>query len=267
MKKLTLIILAAALATTAANADDYYFCFTGSNNHLNFAKIPGPGTHQGLDIVDSFPIGFNSSALTYDGEYWWTYYNQEIYCFDQNGDYVRSFPRPLPTYIDALAWDGQYLWIESYHDLYQRDIYGNIGPNGSIDIYDYLTYCCTIKDDRIIVGNDSGDGVDYCHLEVYDFSGNHLFTGLDEFGQGLHGETQCFGALAYHDGIVWVSYYYPAGDDYRIMGLPYVEGQEWIIETTIENDTVFDLAICDADFINIAESSRRHKSRRSYDSV
>jgi hypothetical protein len=38
-------------------------------------------------------------------------------------------------------------------------------------------------------------------------------------------------------------------------GLVYREGQNFYKITTIENDAVGDMAICDADFINIAGSS------------
>ena len=72
MKRLLLIILAVALAGAAANADTHYFCFTYPNPpELNFAKIPGPGDHNYLNIVHTIPIDFNSDALTYDGENWW----------------------------------------------------------------------------------------------------------------------------------------------------------------------------------------------------
>jgi len=241
MKKLTLIILAAALAATAANADDYYFCFTANYGgpHLFFTKIPGPGTHDTLDIVHQIPIPADSDGLTYDGENWWINVGNDIYCFDQNGDYVRSFPKPGTGHVDGLAWDGQYLWVEGKWDLYQMDIYGNPGPYGTIDTEGYLTYCCGIKDDRVIIGNDTGEGVNYCHLKVYNFNGNNLFTGF-EYGHGAFGNTEGFGALAYHDGIVWVSYYYPDEEEYRILGLQYQDSPNWPIITTIEGDTVFD---------------------------
>jgi len=259
MKKLTLIILAAALATTAANADDYYFCFTGSNNHLNFAKIPGPGTYDGLDIVDSFPIADNSSALTYDGENWWMYENGEIYCFDRNGDYVSSFPRPNQGYgVLGLAWDGDYLWIANRIDLYQRDIYGNPGPYGFIDIDSYPTECVAVKDDRIIIGNYSVEGLFQCDLDIYDFDGNYLFTAFSRDAAFYH-EDEGFSALAAHDGMIWLSYFYIDYDESYslnyIYGFQYQEGPNWSIVTTIENISVGDLTICDADFINIAEAS------------
>ncbi|MCP4231425.1 MAG: hypothetical protein GY771_14930 [bacterium] len=225
---------------------------------LYFARIPPPGTHQGLDIVDSFPIVDNSDALTYDGENWWIYDNGEIYCFDQNGDYIRSFPAPYQGRpVNALAWDGQYLWVEGAYDLYQRDIYGNPGPYGVIDFYDNAwPDSCTIKDDRIIVGDYITGGDMDIRLNVYDFNGNFLFEGFSKWiGMNQDG---AFGSLAYHDGIVWVSYYQTMSGDppfMEIYGLEYREGYFINTITTIENEAVWDMAICDADFINIAGAS------------
>ncbi len=259
MKWIGFIIFIVAIIAIAANADDYYLCFTTMNDRLNFATIPGPGTYDGFDVVHSFAIPSVSNALTYDGSYWWIHFNGEIYCFDQYGDYVRSFPRPYYGHpAHALAWDGQYLWVEGGWNLYQMDIYGDLGPCGVIDIDDYLTFCSTVKDNRLVIGNDTGDGVDICHLEVYDFNGNHLFTGY-EYGYGIYGHTEGFGSLAYHDGIIWVKYYYHDGYGTNIQetyGLEYREGQNFLRITTIENTPgTGGFTVCDADFINVAESS------------
>ncbi len=260
MKKPTLIILAVALIAPAANADDYYFCFTGTDHRLYFAKIPGPGTHDGLDIVHSFPIDGNSDALTYDGENWWMYWQGEIYCFDQNGDYVRSFPRPSPVDVPGLGWDGEYLWINNKFTTYQRDIYGNPGPYRQFTPpgYIYPSSCTVVNSDRLIIGSEGDAGVFYCSVEVFDFEGNHLYQGFS-YSNFVYDEYEGFSALAYHDGIVWACYYFydydPPESEEIIFGLQYHEGPGWVVVTEIENITSWDLTICDADFINIAEAS------------
>ncbi len=260
MKKLTLIILAVVLAATAANADDYYFCYTGGDSRLHIAEIPGPGTYDGLDYVASFPIADNSDALTYDGEHWWMYENGQIYCFDNNGDYVSSFPRPYAAYVPGLGWDGEYLWIACYN-IWQRDIYGVAGPYGDFECHGFAKDSLTINYDaeRIIMGNDSISGDDVCKLRVFDFNGNYLFLAVDNIGHGGAGNEEGLGALAYHDGIVWVSYFFWDHQTYETIeetyGYVYEEGEDWNRITTIQNYTGWDLAICDENFVNIAETS------------
>jgi len=255
MKKLTLIILAAALATTAANADDYYFCYTGAGDRLYFATIPGPGSHSGLDVVHSIPIPTNSNALTYDGENWWIHNgnNDTVYCFDQNGDYVREFPAPGSYWLEGLGWDGQYLWVLPYADrIYQKDIYGNSGPYGS---FQGPVEAVAIHDDKIISGDwRSGGSLPTSHLWVDDFNGNFLFWGAENGGY-----TECgWISLAYHDGIVWATSVINDSDynyHYDIKGYYYDDDGDWDWYATIHDDGVQDLSICDADFINIAETS------------
>jgi len=260
MKKLTLIILAVALAATAANGDEYYLCFTGAGNRLYIAEIPGPGIHDGFNIVHSFSIPGNSDALTYDGEHWWMYYQGDIYCFDNNGDYVSSFPRPYNRYVPGLGWDGQYLWIDCFY-VWQMDIYGNPGPYGYFYPYgaNYDSLTVNYDAERIIMGNDSISGEDYLTLRIYDYAGNYLFNVLEYFGHGGGGNEESFGALTYHDGIVWVGYGFWDHETQETIsetyGYEYVEGEEWDRITTIENDSAWDLAICDENFLNIAETS------------
>ncbi len=139
--------------------------------------------------------------------------------------------------------------------MYQMDIYGNPGPYGMIDFpYNVFPTSCTVNGDRIIIGNDADDGFDDLYLDVYDFSGNFLFQGYRKPNMF----DASFGSLAYHDGIVWVSYYSSDGENQperEIYGLEYREDLNFIRRTTIENIGVGDMSICDADFINIAESS------------
>jgi len=253
MKKRTLIILAVALAATAANADDYYFCWTADYGgpHLFFGKIPGPGTHNSIDIVHQIPIPSDSDAITYDGENWWINVGNDIYCFDQNGDYVRSFPNPGTGSVVGLGWDSQYLWICSGFTNYQRDIYGNPGPYSP---FDNNGRAVTIVGDRLLCGDEMGGLPAWSYIWVFDFDGNHLFCGAMNYGHSACG----FISLAYHDGIVWATSWYDDSDWYvyhDIVGYYYDDDGDWSTYATVNNVGTNDLAVCDADFINIAEAS------------
>jgi len=251
MKMTALIILAAALAATAANADDYYLCYTGAGDQLYFAKIPGPGTHYSLDIVHQIPIPSNSDALTYDGENWWINVGNDIYCFDQNGDYVRSFPNPGTGSVVGLGRDSQYLWICSGFTNYQRDIYGNPGPYSPFDTNGRAV---TIVEDRLLCGDEMGGLPAWSYIWVFDFDGNHLFCGAMNYGHSVCG----FSSLAYHDGIVWATSWHDDSDwfvYYDIVSYNYDDDGDWSTYATVYDAGVQDMTVCDANFINIAESS------------
>jgi len=254
MKKLTLIILAAALAATTANADDYYLCYTGAGDQLYFAKIPGPGTHYSLDIVHQIPIPSNSDALTYDGENWWIYNENAdtIYCFDQNGDYVSEFPAPGASNVTGLGWDGQYLWIDPVGlDTCTRDIYGNPGPYGPFWA-GILAH--TVVDDVILGGDYAYGDLPSAFIYAHDFYGNFLYLGALAGGYTYAAWT----SLAYHEGIVWASAWYDDSDHnyhYYTSGYYYDDDGDWDWYGTILDFMVNDLTICDADFINISEAS------------
>ena len=260
MKKLTLFFLAVTLATTTANADDYYFCFTRDfPPTIYFAEIPGPGTYDGFDIVHSFPIVDDREALTYDGEHWWIPYQAEIYCFDNNGDYVSSFPRPYPWSVPGLGWDGEYLWVDC-HYVWQLDIYGNLGPYGYFPAVGVGHDSLTVNPDaeRIIMGNCTVEEGDLVFLRVFDYYGNYLYR-TETIGGSGYQDSAGLGGLAYHDGIVWVTYnywsYYSNESIRETYGYEYVEGGGWNRITTIENATSWNLSICNENFVNIAETS------------
>ena len=256
MKKLTIIILAVALAaTTAANADDYYLCWTlDYPPELMFGRIPGPGSHSNIEVVHSVSIPNNSDALTYDGEHWWIYNdsNDTIYCFDQNGDYVREFTAPGSYEVNGLGWDGQYLWIKPVGDeTCTRDIYGNPGPYGPFPVG---SQAHTIVDDVILGGDARSGSLPSALIYAHDFYGNFLFWGAETGGYSYGAWT----SLAYHDGIVWATAVWNDSDhNYysSTIGFYYDSDGDWDWYGTIDNFGVYDLTVCDADFINIAESS------------
>jgi len=256
MKNLTLIILAAALAATAANADDYYFCFTYDYPpELMFAKIPGPGSHDGIEIVHSIPIPVNSDALTYDGENWWIYNDDSnsIYCFDQNGDFVSEFPTPGTGYVSGLAWDGDYLWLEQ-DKVYQVDKNGSPGPFGSFNGADDALAVVGPSQDKLAQGGEDYGSLCSVFIMVRDFYGNGLFPGGMVMGYSHCG----FDGLAYHDGIVWACGWYNDSDYiyyHDIIGYYYDEDGYWDVYATIYGAMNYDLSVCNADFINIASSS------------
>jgi hypothetical protein len=253
MKKLYLIILAVSLAGPAANADDYYFCTVGTDNKLYFMRIPGPGEHYGFDVVHTVDIAGYSDGLTYDGEHWWIEYNGSLYCFDQNGDYVRDFPKPEPgDSIRGLGWDGQYLWIFHNPVIYQRDIYGNPGPYGQFTVETGGSTSVVIVDDKILLGDWEVGSMTLAFIYVYDFNGNVLFTGYQESAN-----DPGFYSLAYHDGLVWTSFWGYGSEYYfyHTRGLVYDDVGGWEVYATIHDGFTQNLSICDADFINIVESS------------
>jgi len=255
MKKLTLIILAVALAATATTADDYYLCYTPNfPPRLIFAKIPGPGSHSDLDIVHSVSIPNHNYALTYDGENWWIYNddNDSIYCFDQNGDYVRDFPAPGANGVVGLAWDGQYLWIKpSYEDTCTRDIYGNAGPYGPF----WTGYQAhTIVNDVLLTGDDAYGILPGAVIYAHDFFGNYLFWGASTIGYS----HSAWVSLAYHDGIVWATEVWDDSDYFIYMntvGFIYDNNGNWKEYAKVNDVGLGNMTICDADCINIAETS------------
>jgi hypothetical protein len=275
---LTLALLAAAAAPAAA--DDKYLCWT-VGSQLQFGRIPGPGTHEGIELVGTpIYIPGNSDALAFDGEHWWVGYLNIIYCFDKYGDFVAEFAFPEAAgYASGLAWDGQYLWIAT-HDgwVYQRDTNGNPGPYGQFeDIYAPAIGGLEVVGDKLLIGtidyykdpssnnrlltgenisktttNITGKQVE-SKIQVFDFNGNYLFDGeaigdTDENG---------FISLAYADGIVWASYYINYGTyAYEILwGYTYNDSGGFGNYAVVLDFAVQDLAVCDAAFVRIASTS------------
>ncbi len=250
----TLILISAVIMTAPAFADTHYLCYMTTYNSLIFAKIPGPGTYAGLDVVDTVSGPYLSDALTYDGEYWWLEKNNVIYCFDQGGDYVSEFPAPSDGTV-GLGWDGNYLWIADASwpwTAYQRDTAGNPGPYGPFDIGYGQPGGLTVAGDEVIIGLGNWG---MAHMIAYDFNGNE--TGFHTRHEGITDAS--FYSLGYHDNVIWAAH---AQSDYEntyytLFGYEYDPGlKDWDIVTTVNNqEKMTSLTVCEADFIGIASSS------------
>jgi hypothetical protein len=199
---------------------------------LFITELPPPGeTYNGLVVLDTIPLPDYVEALTYDGDHWWVDYDNTIYCFDENGDYVSDFPVPN-DHVNGIGWDGQYLWIvtgwQSVGDnVYQTDLNGDPGPYGSFRINspDELS-SITVKDDRLIIGTAWEFAEHSARIVVYSFDGEYLFTPwfIDSTGGGA-GIT----GIGCNEDFVWAMTfcYYRDDPGWALYGFEYEESAEW----------------------------------------
>ncbi len=252
--RLTVLLIVIAVLSPPAAADSHYLCYSEYPNRIIFAKIPGPGTFNDLEVVDILHGLSTSNALTWDGDNWWVEKNGDVYCFDEDGDYVTDFPAPSGD-ITGLAWDGEYLWMIGDDEfIYQRDVNGVPGPYSPFDDV-YQGRSLAVVGDYLIVGNAD---VDCALIQVYDFNGDQICVGYN-YSQVYQYSSPFFTSLAYHDGMVWAHIYeYDPVEGFYVSdlyGLDYSPSGWWSKTTTVTNEGIRSLTVCEADWIGIASSS------------
>jgi len=265
MKKLIYIVII-LLALSSVPLAKQYLCMTRWNpGKIRFYDIPGPGSHpDGLTAVRVIDIPSSLRGLTFDGDNFWLCKDSTVYCFDIEGNPVKEFPNPYPDTRD-LGYDGEYIWMNGNGHVNQIDTDGDPGPYGGFDASRDGGIAINPKDEAIFI-SDSGDegasGYIY-NVNLYDYEGNLLpggYWNVYPYRYYVYPRS-----IAFDGSIVWMDYVLEYSEEgtyfdywYLLEGYTYVSGSNWDRYSTVDLgswENCGSIAICDHDFINIAEES------------